>query len=165
MTLVDLAADLYLLVAAFGLALSVSYAGQPVLGQGAFVAVGGFGVVLLAEHGGPLGRAAAAAVAIAGLLGYLVGYGAARLHGAFLALATWALAWLVYAVLVAFPDISGGSQGLVREAPARLVSPSLGASLTLTPAVHVGIAAALCALIFAALLRLERGPVGLDLAA
>src|SRR3954453_19739631 len=102
MTLVDLAADLYLLVAAFGLALSVSYAGQPVLGQGAFVAVGGFGVVLLTAHGVPLGVAALAAVAAAGVLGYAVGFAAARLHGAFLALATWAFAWLVYAILLAF---------------------------------------------------------------
>src|SRR3954452_4782141 len=102
MTIVALAADLYLLVAAFGLALSVSYAGLPVLGQGAFVAVGGFGVVLLAEHGAPLGVGVLAAVAAAGVLVYGVGYAAARLHGAYLALATWGFAWLVYAVLVAF---------------------------------------------------------------
>ena len=38
-----LATDLYLLVAAYGLAIAVSYAGLPVLGQGAFVAVGAFG--------------------------------------------------------------------------------------------------------------------------
>src|SRR4051812_4637301 len=124
MTLVDLASDLYLLLAAFGLALSVSYAGQPVLGQGAFVAVGGFGTFLLAGHGVPLLVAVLAAVAVAALIGYAVGFAAARLHGAFLALATWALAWLAYSILVAFPSVSGGSQGLVREAPARLVSPS-----------------------------------------
>ena len=47
------ATDLYLLVAAFGLALPVSYAGLPVLGQGAFVAVGAFGTLLLAAHGTP----------------------------------------------------------------------------------------------------------------
>ena len=40
MSVVDLAQALWLLVAALGLALSVSYARVPVLGQGAFVAVG-----------------------------------------------------------------------------------------------------------------------------
>ena len=61
-----LATDLYLLVAAYGLAVAVSYAGLPVLGQGAFVAVGAFGTSQLAAHGVPLGVAVITAVAMAG---------------------------------------------------------------------------------------------------
>src|SRR5437764_11627834 len=95
-----LAADLYLLVAAYGLALAVSYAGLPVLGQGAFVAVGAFGTTQLAAHGVPLLLAAAIAVASATASGYVVGFAAARLAGSSLALATWGLAWLVYTALV-----------------------------------------------------------------
>lgn len=159
------AAGLYLLLAALGLALSASYAGLPVLGQGAFVSVGAFGVVHLDRAGWPLGLAVLGAVALAAGTGYVVGYGAARLHGAFLALATWGLAWLAYAVLVAFPGVSGGSQGLTRQTPARLVSPSLGVTLTLGAAAHVVIAALLCAAMMAALARGARGPGGLDLAA
>jgi ABC-type branched-subunit amino acid transport system ATPase component/ABC-type branched-subunit amino acid transport system permease subunit len=160
-----LAADLYLLLAAYGLAVVSAYAGLPVLGHGAFVAVGAFGTALLAAHGWPLGAAVLAAVALGAASGYAVGYGAARLAGALLALATWALAWLAAAVLAAFPAVSGGSAGIVRPTPARLVSPSLGVALTVPPAVHALLAGLLCALAAAALARAARGPGGLDLAA
>ncbi|MCU1672969.1 MAG: Branched-chain amino acid transport system permease protein [Frankiales bacterium] len=167
MSLVDLAQALWLLVAALGLALSVQYAGLPVLGQGAFVAVGGVGTALLGPGGAgwPLGLAAAAAVVTAGVLGHLVALGASRLEGAYLALATWALAWLVYRTLLAFPDTFGGAQGLVRSSPAHLVSPSLGLDLVLTPAAHVVLAGLTCVTVVLVLRRLDRGPGGLDLAA
>lgn len=167
MSALELAQALWLLVAALGLALSVQYAGLPVLGQGAFVAVGGVGTALLGPGGAgwPLGLAAAASIVLAGVLGHLVALAARRLEGASLALATWALAWLVYRTMLAFPSAFGGAQGLVRRSPAHLVSPSLGLDLTLTPAVHVGLAAALCVVAVLALLRLDRGPAGLDLSA
>jgi branched-chain amino acid transport system permease protein len=160
-----LAADLYLLVAAYGLALPVSYAGLPVLGQGAFVAVGAFGTFLIAAHGAPLLVAVAAAVALAAVVGYVMGFAAARLAGASLALATWALAWLAYVVLVQFPAVSGGSQGLLAESPARLVSPSLGVVVTLQPWVHVLTAAVIDVALAAMLWRAASGPWGLDWAA
>lgn len=159
------AADLYLLVAAYGLALPVSYAGLPVLGQGAFVAVGAFGTFLLAAHGTPLLVAVMTAVALAAVVGYLLGYAAARLHGASLALATWTLAWLAYVVLVQFPALSGGSQGLVAADPTRLVSPSLGIVVTLHPWVHVVAAAVIVVALAAMLWRAAGGPWGLDWAA
>jgi branched-chain amino acid transport system permease protein len=161
----DVASNLYLLLAALGLCISVQYAALPILGQSAFVAIGGFGTFQFAQRGLPLGVAALVSIAIATVAGYLVGLGAGRLHGAPLALATWALAWLVQAVLVAFPSVSGGSQGLVHQAPARLVSHWLGVSWTLTTTTHLVIAAVLCGVTLAALHRLDRGPIGLDLAA
>ena len=160
-----LAQDLYLLLAAYGLALPVSYAGLPVLGQGAFVAVGAFGTALLAAHGVPLGVAVIAATSIAAAAGYLVGFAATRLAGASLALATWGLAWLAYVVLTQFPAVSGGSQGLVRPTPARLVSPTLGVVVTLHPWVHVLVAAVLCVAAAVAVRRAAGGPWGLDWAA
>jgi branched-chain amino acid transport system permease protein len=160
-----LAQNLYLLVAAYGLALSVSYAGLPVLGQGAFVSVGAFGTLLLAMHGTPLLVAVVAAVAAAALAGYVVGFAAARLEGATLALATWGLAWLAYVALQQFPTLSGGSDGLVRPAPARLASPSLGVVVTLHTWVHVVIAALLVVVIALAVRRSAHGPWGLDWAA
>jgi branched-chain amino acid transport system permease protein len=163
-TSVDLARDLWLLLAALGLNLSVGYAGQPVLGQGAFVAVGAYGTLLLAPRW-PLPLAVLAAVAGAGVLGWVVDFGAARLRGAFLALGTWALAWLAVAVLAAFPGTFGGEQGLVRTAPATLVSPSLGLGWRLTPRTHVAIALLLCAALVLATRALGRSAVGLDLAA
>ncbi|MGZ6827894.1 MAG: ABC transporter permease subunit, partial [Mycobacteriales bacterium] len=91
MTAVDVAQALWLLVAALGLSLSVSWAGLPVLGQGAFVAVGAFGTALLGPggEGWPLGLAVLTSVLLAGVLGRVVALGASRLRGAELALATW----------------------------------------------------------------------------
>ena len=165
--MIELAQALWLLVAALGLALSVSYAGLPILGQGAFVAVGGVGTALLGPGGSglPLWLACVLSVSLAGGLGHLVARAASRLEGAYLALATWGLAWLVFRALVAFPELSGGEQGLVRPTPAHLVWPALGLSVTLTPAVHVGLAAALCLAGLLGLRRLDRGPAGLDLSA
>ncbi|TAL13359.1 MAG: ATP-binding cassette domain-containing protein [Frankiales bacterium] len=167
MTMVDLAAALWLLVAAIGLALPVAYAGVPVLGQSAFVAIGGVGTALLGPGGLglPLGIAVLAAVAGAGAAGHLVARGASRLAGAHLALATWALAWLVAELLAAFPGVFGGEQGLVRTAPARLVSPALGLELVLTPTAHVVLAGSICLTLLLGLRRLEAGPAGLDLTA
>jgi len=167
MSAVELAQALYLLLAAFGLALAVSYAGLPVLSQGAFVAVGGFGTVLLGPGGLglPLGFAVVLAVTAAGLAGAGVALAGSRLSGAPLALATWGLAWLVAEVLRAFPARFGGEQGLVRPTPAVLVSPALGLEVVLTPLVHVALALLLCGAAAAALVRLGRGPGGLDLAA
>jgi branched-chain amino acid transport system permease protein len=159
------AADLYLLVAAYGLALAVSYAGLPVLGQGAFVAAGAFGTTQLAQHGVPLLVAVAIAVAGAGCAGYLVGFAAARLAGSSLALATWGLAWLVYTVLVLFPNLSGGSQGLTRPTPATLTSSSLGIDVVLQPWVHALVGGVLVVVLALVLIRADAGPWGLDWAA
>jgi ABC-type branched-subunit amino acid transport system ATPase component/ABC-type branched-subunit amino acid transport system permease subunit len=160
-----LAADLYLLIAAYGLAIAVSYAGLPVLGQGAFVAIGAFGTAQLAAQGVPLGVAVLAAIAMAAAAGYLVGFAAARLAGAQLALASWALAWLAYTALVVFPRLSGGAQGLTRATPAHLVSPSLGLDITVQPWVHVVIAAGVDVVLAAMLWRSAATAWGLDLAA
>lgn len=167
MTAVDVAQALWLLVAALGLSLSVSWAGLPVLGQGAFLAVGAFGTALLGPggEGWPLGLAVLTSVLLAGVLGRAVALGASRLRGAELALATWALAWLVQRALLAYPDLTGGTDGLTRPAPAHLVTRTLGLDLVLTPVVHVVLAGLLCAALLAGLARLGRGPAGLDLAA
>ncbi|MCW2680610.1 MAG: hypothetical protein JWM62_2011 [Frankiales bacterium] len=167
MSLVELAQALWLLVAALGLALSVSYAGLPVLGQGAFVALGGVGTALLGPGGAglPLGLAVLVSVAGAAAAGNLVARGSSRLEGAYLALATWALAWLVHRVLTAFPSVFGGEQGLVRPSPARIVSPTLGLELTLGAGLHVVVAGATCLTVMLCLSRLDAGPAGRDLAA
>jgi branched-chain amino acid transport system permease protein len=167
MSVLSVAQALWLLVAALGLSLSVSYAGLPILGQGAFVAVGAFGTALLGPggEGWPLGIACLTSVLLAAGVGYVVALGASRLEGAYLALATWGLAWLVQRALLAYPAASGGRDGLTRPAPAHLVTRTLGLDLVLTPTVHAVLAGSLCAGIVAVLVRVERGPAGLDLAA
>jgi len=159
------AADLYLLVAAYGLALAVSYAGLPMLGQGAFVAVGAFGTTQLASHSVPLLIAVAVAVVAAAAAGYVVGFAASRLAGSSLALATWGLAWLVYSALLFFPRLSGGSQGLTRPVPATLTSPGLGVEIVLEPWVHAVVGGLLVVVLALVLIRADAGPWGLDWAA
>jgi branched-chain amino acid transport system permease protein len=166
-SVVGVAQLLWLLVAALGLALSVSYAGLPMLGQSAFVAMGGYGVLLLGPGGAglPLVLAAGLAVLLAAAAGNLLARGTARLDGGYLALATWALAWLAQRVPTAFPDLFGGTEGITRAVPARLVSRTLGFQFALTDRINLGLAAGICLLTAAALYRLGRGPAALDLAA
>jgi ABC-type branched-subunit amino acid transport system ATPase component/ABC-type branched-subunit amino acid transport system permease subunit len=158
---------LWLLVAALGLSLSVSYAGLPVLGPSAFIAVGGYGVVLLGPGGMglPLGVAAAVAVLLAGGFGYSMAFALSRLDGGYLALATWALAWLAQRVVLAYPGVFGGPEGLTRQVPAHLVSRTLGVEVVLTTKVNLALAAGVCAVVVLALARMGGGPGGLDLAA
>jgi len=166
MSTVGTAQSLWLLVAALGLALSVSYAGMPLLCQGGFLAVGGYGVALLGPGGTglPLGVAAGLAVLLAAAAGYLTALATARLDAGYLALATWALAWLAQRALTAFADLTGGTEGLTRPAPARLVSRTLGIELTLTDRLNLALAAGCCLLVLTFVYRFGRGPGGLDLA-
>src|SRR6478672_6434106 len=164
---VDVAQALWLLLAALGLSVSVSYTGLPVLGQSAYIAVGGYSVGLLGPGGMglPLGIAAAAAVLMAAVLGYVTALSFSRLDDSYLALATWALAWLAEGVVLAYPAVFGGPEGLTRPVPARLVSHTLGVEIVLTTNVNLVIAALLCILGLAALVRIDKGAVGLDLTA
>ena len=167
MSAVDVAQALWLLLAALGLSVSVSYTGLPVLGQSAYIAVGGYSVGLLGPGGMglPLGIAAAAAVLMAAVLGYVTALSFSRLDDSYLALATWALAWLAEGVVLAYPAVFGGPEGLTRPVPARLVSHTLGVEIVLTTNVNLVIAALLCILGLAALVRIDKGAVGLDLTA
>src|SRR4051794_41719595 len=62
MPMTELARDLYLLAAVFGLALVVTHAGMPVLAAAAFAAVGGVGALQLERAGLPIGSAVLLAV-------------------------------------------------------------------------------------------------------
>jgi branched-chain amino acid transport system permease protein len=156
----ELARDLYLLVAVFGLAPAVRLAGLPVLASSAFAAIGGVGALQLERAGLPIGGAVLVAVVLGGVAGALTGALVARAEPAFVALTTWALAWLAYVVLLGFPSLSGGGQGLTRPALDTVETP-IGVSLTLTPRVHVIAAAVLCGVAYAASAWFARTPAGL----
>ncbi len=160
----ELARDLYLLAAVVGLALAVAHAGMPVLAQGAFAAVGGVGALQLERAGLPIGSAVLLSVAIGAAAGAATGALVARSDRASIALCTWALAWLTYTALLAFPGLAGGDQGLTRPADDR-VQALFGLSLTLTPGVHVVAAALLCGLALWLAARLRAAPLGEDAAA
>lgn len=157
----DAAHDLYLFAAVLGLLPAVALAGLPVLAQSAFVALGGAGALKLEQAGLPIGGAVLIAVALGTVAGALTGLLVGRTPPAFVALATWALAWLAYTALLDFPALAGGTEGLTRPAFDRVQTP-FGAALELTPTVHVVGAVVLCALAYALVARLRGGPLGSD---
>jgi branched-chain amino acid transport system ATP-binding protein/branched-chain amino acid transport system permease protein len=153
-----LADTLYLALAATALGLTVGSAGLPSLGTGAFMAIGAFTSALLVARSGWSVEPAALAGAAAALVAGLLSGGVVRLRRAFVAVSTWLLAWLVWLFLLAFPSISGGSQGLILPQKTLL-------GLEPTPTVHFEVALALLAVTALAIAAVRRGAPGLELSA
>ena len=100
-------------VAILGLNLLTGYSGQISLGNGAFMAIGGYTTALLVAR---LGVPYALTIPLSGLLaaaaGVMIGIPALRLRGIYLALATFALALAVTPVLNNFDSFTGGHAGV-----------------------------------------------------
>jgi branched-chain amino acid transport system permease protein len=97
-----------------GLSVLIGLSGQISVGNGAFMAVGGYGTALLLLHQHwPLAAVIAASTALAAAVGGLVGVAAARLRGPYLAGATLLFA-VAIPVTVAdhWSGLFGGDQGL-----------------------------------------------------
>jgi len=100
------------LVALIGLNVLTGYTGQISLGHGAFMAIGGYTTALLmSDHGIQDVYTIPLAVVVAGIVGVLFGFPAARLSGLYLALATFAVAVAIPGVLRRFEGFTGGGQG------------------------------------------------------
>jgi len=99
-------------ISAIGLNLTLGYAGQVSLAQGAFVGIGAYVAALLTTNGWPLG----AAYLIAGVacfgIGWLLGYPALRVQHHYLAFVTLAFATLAYLVMRNEEWITGGIYGI-----------------------------------------------------
>jgi branched-chain amino acid transport system permease protein len=99
-------------IAAIGLNLTLGYAGQVSLAQGAFVGIGAYAAALLTTRGWPLG----AAYLLAGVscfgIGWLLGYPALRVQHHYLAFVTLAFATLAYLVFRNEEWITGGIYGI-----------------------------------------------------
>ena len=100
-------------VAILGLNILTGYTGQISLGHGAFMAIGGYTTAVMVGHHNvrdvwtiPL------AGLVAGGAGLLFGLPALRLSGMYLALATFALAVALPAVLKKFDHFTGGTEGI-----------------------------------------------------
>jgi branched-chain amino acid transport system permease protein len=157
--LVDLAGFVYLALAAVGLGYAVGLAGIPSLGQGAFFGIGAFAEAISRAKGGvPLLPSLLLAVLVTAACGVLTGLATGRLRGAFVAVSTWILSWIVLLLLTSFPEISGGAQGLVMP-EARVLGQ------TLTPTAHYVIGLTLLGLALLAFAVLARRGPGLALAA
>jgi branched-chain amino acid transport system ATP-binding protein/branched-chain amino acid transport system permease protein len=156
---VDALADtVYLAVAATGLGLTVGAAGLPSLGAGAFMAIGAFTASLLVARSGWPVEPAALCGAAAALVAALICGGVVRLRPVFVAVSSWLLAWLVWLFLLAFPSVSGGSQGLILPQQTLL-------GLVPTPTVHYEVALALLVLTAIGIAAVRRGVPGLELSA
>jgi branched-chain amino acid transport system permease protein len=113
-----------------GLTVLTGLSGQISLGNGAFMAIGGYTTALLLLHlGWPFIVALLVSAAAAAVAGAVVGLAAARLRGPYLAGATLMLGVALPSLALVYPGTFGGDQGLnvVFTAPG-----SLGTTFPLT---------------------------------
>jgi branched-chain amino acid transport system permease protein len=101
------------LVALIGLNILTGYTGQISLGHGAFMAIGGYTTaILMADHGVKDIWTIPVAALVTGVVGFLFGIPALRLSGLYLALATFAIAVSMPAVIKRFEGFTGGGGGI-----------------------------------------------------
>ena len=101
------------LTALIGLNVLTGYTGQISLGHGAFMAIGGYTTaILMADHGVKDVWTIPIAALVTGVVGFLFGFPALRLSGLYLALATFAIAVSMPAVIKRFEGFTGGGSGI-----------------------------------------------------
>jgi branched-chain amino acid transport system permease protein len=100
-------------VAVAGLSVLIGLSGQISIGNGAFMAIGGYASALLLLHlGWPLAVVFVASAVIAAAAGAVFGIAAARLRGPYLAGATLMLAVALPSIAIQYAGVFGGDQGL-----------------------------------------------------
>jgi len=106
-------------IAALGLNILTGYTGQISLGHAAFLAIGAYTVAFMTSV---LGWSFWLALPLAGvnsaLIGLVVGLPALRLTGIYLAIATMGFAFIVEQIILEWPAVTGGANGLVVNRPA-----------------------------------------------
>ena len=101
-------------IAILGLNVLTGYTGQISLGHGAFMMIGGYTTAILAaRHSWSVLATIPIAALVAFGVGAAVGLPALRLTGAYLALATFAVALVVPALALKFDKFTGGRQGIL----------------------------------------------------
>src|SRR4051812_42130708 len=116
-------------IAAIGLNLTLGYAGQVSLAQGAFVGIGAYVAALLTTHGWPLGSAYVVAGALCFAIGWLLGYPALRVQHHYLAFVTLAFTTLVFLVLRNEEWLTNGIYGITGTARPIFFGWSTGSAL------------------------------------
>ena len=101
-----------LTIAAIGLNLTLGYAGQVSLAQGAFVGIGAYTVALLMQAGWAYPAAFVSAGALCFAIGWLLGYPALRVQHHYLAFVTLAFTTLVFLVLRNEEWLTNGIYGI-----------------------------------------------------
>jgi branched-chain amino acid transport system permease protein len=85
-------------IAAMGLNLTLGYAGQVSLAQGAFVGIGAYAAAIMTTQGAPLIEALGVSVLLCFAIGWLLGYPALRVQHHYLAFVTLAFSTLAFLV-------------------------------------------------------------------
>lgn len=108
-----------MIYAIVGVALNIlsGQAGQVSIGHAAFLAIGAYSAAVAQKYGLPLPVYLVLGGAFTGVIGYLVGLPALRLHGIYLAIATLAFAFIVEEILARWESVTHGNEGLMLAAP------------------------------------------------
>jgi len=99
-------------IAAMGLNLTLGYAGQVSLAQGAFVGIGAYASAIMTTHGWPLPAAIPVAIVLAFAVGWILGYPALRVQHHYLAFVTLAFSTLAFLVFRNESWLTGGIYGI-----------------------------------------------------
>jgi branched-chain amino acid transport system permease protein len=103
-----------LFIGVLGLDVLMGYAGQVSLGQGGFMAIGGYTASILAvNYGWPPLAGTAAGIVLSLICALALSLTTMRLRGVYLALATLAFGLLVDSLATGMMDVTGGPSGLV----------------------------------------------------
>jgi branched-chain amino acid transport system permease protein len=103
-----------LFIGVLGLDILMGYAGQVSLGQGGFMAIGGYTAAILAvKYGWPPLAGTAVGIVLSLLCALVLSLTTMRLRGVYLALATLAFGLLVDSLATGMMDVTGGPSGLV----------------------------------------------------
>ena len=118
-----------LTIAAIGLNLTLGYAGQVSLAQGAFVGIGAYCVALMTQAGWPYPFAFVCAGLLCFVIGWILGYPALRVQHHYLAFVTLAFTTLVFLVLRNEEWLTHGIYGIDGIARPTLLGWSTGEAL------------------------------------
>ncbi|MET4388592.1 branched-chain amino acid transport system permease protein [Bradyrhizobium sp. F1.4.3] len=99
-------------IAAMGLNLTLGYAGQVSLAQGAFVGIGAYAAAIMTTHGWPLPAAIVVAIILSFAVGWVLGYPALRVQHHYLAFVTLAFSTLAFLVFRNESWLTGGIYGI-----------------------------------------------------
>ncbi|WP_063686336.1 branched-chain amino acid ABC transporter permease [Bradyrhizobium stylosanthis] len=99
-------------IAAMGLNLTLGYAGQVSLAQGAFVGIGAYAAAIMTTHGWPLPAAILVAIVLSFAVGWVLGYPALRVQHHYLAFVTLAFSTLAFLVFRNESWLTGGIYGI-----------------------------------------------------
>jgi len=116
--------------------LLAGYAGLVSVGQQAFIGLGAYAVLFLAQHGVNPFAALPAAAVVSGVVGLPVWWLVSRLRGGYFAIATWVIASAFPLVIVQFHALGGGTgaplPGLASLSPTLLTAYTYWISLAVT---------------------------------